>query len=90
MLFASQIRAARAMLDLKQSDLAEITGLSTSTIKRLESDDKQIKLASIETLERIKTALEDRGIKFLTGREEDKPNEGFGLRFFPSKNQKKK
>lgn len=88
MLFSAQIKAARAMLDLKQSDLAEITGLSTSTIKRLEGDDNQIKIASIETLEKIKTALEDRGIKFLPAKEADKPNEGFGLRIFPVKRKK--
>jgi transcriptional regulator with XRE-family HTH domain len=60
---AAQIRAARAMLRMEQTQLAERSGVSVETVKRLESSEGPLK-AQYETLKNIRTALEYAGIEF--------------------------
>jgi transcriptional regulator with XRE-family HTH domain len=64
MITAEQIRAARAILRLEQVTLAEMSGLSVETIKRLERQSGTLQ-ATQETVDRIKKALELAGIEFL-------------------------
>jgi transcriptional regulator with XRE-family HTH domain len=64
MITAEQIRAARAILRLEQSTLAEMAGLSVETIKRLERQSGTLQ-ATQETIDSIKEALELAGIEFL-------------------------
>lgn len=60
---ADQLRAARAMLGLSQSDLAERVGLSTKTVKRAEgSGNPPASAAAVAT---IRAALEDAGVEFI-------------------------
>ena len=59
---ASQIRAARALLDWPQERLAEITGLSVATIRKLELG--HISPRSKTTL-LIRQALEEAGLEFI-------------------------
>jgi predicted transcriptional regulator len=59
-----QIKAARALLDWSQEDLAKASGVSIPTIKRLESQDGQLGGRS-ETNTKIYSALHDAGIDFL-------------------------
>jgi transcriptional regulator with XRE-family HTH domain len=57
-----QIRAARALLDWSQSDLAEYAGLSQTGIARIENGTNQ---PNTSTLEKIKAAFENANIEFL-------------------------
>lgn len=63
MITIEQIRAARAILGLKQSDLAKKAGISISTLnnieRRIQTDPK------ISTLHAIQRALEIEGVRFL-------------------------
>ncbi len=55
----AQIKAARAILDWTQGKLADVTGLSMATIRNLENGN-----ISFRSLEIIRKALEEAGIKF--------------------------
>jgi len=87
MLYSEQIRAARAMLKITAAELAEMTGLALITIQRMESNNEFLKKASMETVNKIKDALEKKGIKFLSPQEKDNID-GVGTRYFPSQNEK--
>lgn len=60
-----QIKAARALLDWSQSDLAAASGVSEPTIKRLESASGELGGRS-DTTEKIVAALEAAGVIFIT------------------------
>ena len=64
MLTGEQLRAARAMLKMEQGELAELSGVSVETIKRLERIDGPISANSM-TLDGIQKALEGEGAMFL-------------------------
>ena len=64
MLSSDQIRGARAILRLSQADLAKAASVSLETIKRLEAMDGELKVR-LDTLTRIKEALEKAGIEFI-------------------------
>ncbi len=81
MLHSEQIKAARALLRLDQKELAVITGISLSTIKRLELEGDGIERASQITIKKIKIALEKKGIQFLQPKEDGSIN-GIGVRYF--------
>ena len=68
---SEQIRAARAFLRWSASDLADSSGVSTATIKRLEVM-RGTPAGQIRTLTAIKQALEAAGIEFV-GSPEDAP-----------------
>lgn len=58
---SGHFRAARALLDLSAQELAELSEVSFSTVRRLEADVISVKPESIE---RVKKALQARGIRF--------------------------
>lgn len=60
-----QIRAARALLNWSQSDLAERTGLSQTGIARIESGVSQ---ANLNTMDRIFRSFDEAGIEFIADR----------------------
>ena len=64
MLECSQIRAARALLNWSQSDLAKASQMANSSIKNIENENTS---ARRETIEQIRTAFESNGIEFLPG-----------------------
>jgi transcriptional regulator with XRE-family HTH domain len=82
MLIPEQIRAARAILKIKQSDLAKTCGISLPTIKRYEADNEALGSASQNKIAKIKSAFESQGIRFLDPKEENSIS-GVGLRYFP-------
>ena len=83
MLFSSiHIRLGRAALNMKQKELAEVTGLSYRTIQTLESSDYATENANMATIRKIKDAMEKKGIKFLFPKEGE-GNSGIGIRFYP-------
>ena len=59
-----QIRAARAMLRMSAEALAEESGISIATIKKLETKHSQI-TPRASTMDRLITVLEAHGIEFL-------------------------
>ncbi len=61
MISIAQIRAARALLDWKQSKLAEISGVSVPAIARLEQDTGNPRS---NTLDAIQNAFESHGVEF--------------------------
>ena len=71
MITSSQLRAARALLKITASDLADISGIGISTIKRFELSEG-IPSGNIKTIEALKKALEVAGIEFI-GAPEDRP-----------------
>ena len=75
-----QIKAARALLDWTQEDLAAASGVSEPTIKRLEANDDPEIGGRPETAEKIQLALEAAGIYFI---EENGGGPGVRLRKAP-------
>ncbi len=63
MIDAGQIRAARGLLEWKQKDVAERTGLNLQTIKRLES--LGTGRSSVDTVMAVQYAFEAAGIAFI-------------------------
>lgn len=59
-----QIRAARALLNWSQADLARAAGMATSSVKNIESESSS---ARKETLAQIFDAFDYNGIEFLAG-----------------------
>lgn len=60
----SQIRAARALLNWSQSDLARASHMANSSIKNIENENTS---ARRETILQIKDAFESNGVEFLPG-----------------------
>ncbi|MGC1180854.1 MAG: helix-turn-helix transcriptional regulator [Methyloceanibacter sp.] len=60
-----QCRAARALLDWTQPDLAEASGLSLTTVVDYESGRRRV---STEAADRMRAALEAAGIEFTNGK----------------------
>lgn len=64
MISSSQIRAARGMLGISASQLAELAGVTWKTVQRFESANG-IPPSRSGTLKRVQTTLEAAGIEFI-------------------------
>lgn len=62
---SAQLRAARALLRLDQSDLAKSSGVSVETIKRLEKMEGPLLAATGTTLAKLQSALTEAGVIFI-------------------------
>ncbi|MDD3287586.1 MAG: helix-turn-helix transcriptional regulator [Alphaproteobacteria bacterium] len=62
MIDADQLRAARALLDWKTSDLAKKSGITVNAINNIE---RGVAQGRRDTMEKLQTALEDAGLEFL-------------------------
>lgn len=62
MITVNQIIMARAVLGWSQSDLAEASGLATTSISRIECNIVDVRLS---TLMKIRNCLEEKGIVFI-------------------------
>jgi DNA-binding XRE family transcriptional regulator len=58
----AQCRAARALLDITQPELAKLVGLGLSTVVDFEKERRQVSLAAVEAIQR---ALRRAGIEFI-------------------------
>ena len=65
MIDAAQIRAARALLDISQTDLSKFASVSVATIKRVEAATGV--RGAAESLWKIESALERLGVEFIPG-----------------------
>ena len=72
MISSSQVRAAKALLRWSGEDLASKSGVSLSTIRRVEASEGVPEAQNVKTLMLIKKALEDGGVEFI-GSPEDRP-----------------
>jgi transcriptional regulator with XRE-family HTH domain len=61
---AEQLRAARALLDWSQDQLAEKSSVGVATVRRLEGQSGKLRTYS-ETLWKLQTALEEAGVIFI-------------------------
>ena len=66
----NQIKAARALLRLSVNELASLSEVSPSTIRRLESQ-VDYNSPNQNTVTKLKTSLESKGIEFLGNPEKD-------------------
>jgi transcriptional regulator with XRE-family HTH domain len=66
---SAQMRAARAMLDWTQPQLAEAAGVSVETIKRLERLEGEVTATRVATIDAIEKALVKAGVEFTNGDE---------------------
>lgn len=74
-----QIKASRALLGWSQADLAEHSGVSEPTIKRLEASDGELG-GRVETATKIVEALTEAGAEFLDGGYQGSGGPGVRLR----------
>ena len=74
MIDAAQIRAARALLNISQADLARLATVHVATIRRLEAATGV--RGAVESLWKIESALERLGVEFISG----DGNKGSGVR----------
>jgi transcriptional regulator with XRE-family HTH domain len=63
MIVAPQIRAARALLGLSQSKLADLADIGIATVKRIELANEIS--GSARTVWKLQTALEKAGVEFI-------------------------
>ena len=68
----SQCRAARALLELNQSDLAREAGVGLSTVVDFEKGRRRV---ALESILKLRTALENAGVEFI-----DENGGGAGVR----------
>jgi len=64
MITAAQLRAARALLGLDQRKLAELSGLSVPTIRRMEASGGVIR-GNVDSLMKLVSALDAAGIELI-------------------------
>ena len=65
MLRANQIRAARALLNWSQAELVEKSGLSLTTVRRMEDEKIGPERSSAGNVAAVTKVLEEAGIVFL-------------------------
>ena len=75
MITSGQIKAARALLGLTATKLAELSKVGFTTIIRLESFDG-VPAGNVKTLDAVQSALEKAGIEFI-----GTPESGAGVRW---------
>jgi len=66
MRYSAQIRAARALLGLRQDELAKAAGIGLATLQRIEQRDGLVQ-GNFSTVLKIQGALERAGIQFIEG-----------------------
>jgi transcriptional regulator with XRE-family HTH domain len=66
LILSEQIKAARSLLDWDQKELANRAGVGITTVKRLEARSGVVG-GTMDTVVRLKSALEAAGIEFIGG-----------------------
>jgi len=64
MITANQLRAARALLNIDQRQMAELAYLSVPTIQRMEASDGVVR-GNVDSLMKLVSALEHAGIELI-------------------------
>ena len=79
MLSSAQLKAARALLGMDQQQLADASGVSLPTIRRMEASEENVR-SNVATLVKVIEALDSAGVE-LIGKEAVSPGGGRGVRF---------
>jgi len=80
MITSLQMRAARALLDVDQRQLADLSGLSLPTIQRMEASEGVVR-GNVESLMKLIAALERAGIELINeGAASDRGGRGVRLK----------
>lgn len=79
MITGPQMRAARALLDIDQKTLSELSGVSLATIQRMESSPGNVR-GVVDSLMKVVEALDRAGIE-LIGEQARSETGGRGVRF---------
>ena len=79
MITGPQMRAARALLDIDQKTLSELSGVSLATIQRMESSPGNVR-GVVDSLMKVVEALDRAGIE-LIGEQTRSETGGRGVRF---------
>lgn len=58
----AQCRAARALLNMEQSELSKVSGIARATVIDFEKGERSPRVATVEA---IRTALEAAGVEFI-------------------------
>ncbi|MBL3571883.1 hypothetical protein BV509_18525 [Rhodovulum sulfidophilum] len=61
----TQIRAARVLLEMEQSELAKRASVSINTVRNMEAKGGQVVRVRLDTLMKVQKALEDAGVQFI-------------------------
>lgn len=61
----NQIKAARALADMNQAELAARAGLNVNTIRAMESRGNDILVSGMDTVAKVQRALEAAGVIFI-------------------------
>ena len=77
MITSGQIKAARALVGMTATRLAELSGVAYTTVVRMESSDG-IPSGQVKTLDALQKALEEAGLEFMGS-----PESGAGVRWRP-------
>ena len=72
MIVAKQVKAARVMLDLTQSDLAWGASLSIPTIQRMEASNGPVR-GNSRNVWQLQKALEEAGVEFIEATDDRGP-----------------
>jgi transcriptional regulator with XRE-family HTH domain len=80
MITAAQVRAARALLNIDQRQLADLSGLSVPTIQRMEASEDMIR-GNVDSLMKLTAALEKAGIELISEGAVSQGGGGRGVRF---------
>jgi hypothetical protein len=80
-LTGNHLKAARALAELDQEGLSELSGVSINTVRNMEACGAEAIGGYASTREKVQTALEGLGIEFMNG---DKP----GVRLIPRRARK--
>jgi transcriptional regulator with XRE-family HTH domain len=64
MITANQLRAARALLNIDQRQMAELSDLSVPTIQRMEASDGVVR-GNVDSLMKLVSALDHAGIELI-------------------------
>lgn len=64
MITSAQVRAARALLGIDQSELAALAGLSVPTIQRMEASDGVVR-GNVDSLTKLLAALNKAGVELI-------------------------
>ncbi|HEY4833515.1 MAG TPA: helix-turn-helix transcriptional regulator [Bradyrhizobium sp.] len=64
MITAHQLRAARALLNIDQRQMAELADLSVPTIQRMEASDGVVR-GNVDSLMKLVSALDNAGIELI-------------------------
>lgn len=78
MITAAQMKAARALLGIDQTRLAELSGVSIATIQRMEASEGNVR-GVVDSLIKIVGALDRAGIE-LIGEHQESNRGGRGVR----------